>query len=179
MTGAVRLRSGHPSSPCPLIPLWQSRRASMMRRAFRAAPHRVTSPFPGSVAVARWCPPSRSCRGASPPAHGFASGRDRGPTQGPLEHHGEPSRGSSRGTRKILDLRRVMPSRRPGLRDAHCGSGRDQSGRSKLGSQQSPRHGLTRRCSGRAAAGSEQPRASSFVWAPHFVPGRTPLNFIR
>jgi len=142
----------------------------MKRLGFRAAPHRVTTPFPLTVGVARLCPPSRSCRGASPPAHGFPTGQDPGPIQGPLEHPRGLSRGSSRGTREIPDLRssRLPQGRAHGTSVED--SGHDQSGRSKLGSQQSPRHGPTRRCSGRAAAGSEQPQASSFVCGSSLPP---------
>ena len=100
-------------------------------------------------------PPSRSCRGASPPAHAFSTGRDRSPIQGLLTHHREQSRGSSRETLKIQDLRSSCLPECRGPRDCRCGSGRDQSGRTSSAANKSPRHGLTRRCSGLASLAAE------------------------
>jgi len=116
-------------------------------------------------------PLSTSCRGASPPAQGFPTGRDPGHIQGPIEQPGEPSRGSSRGTPEIRDLQSSSLRQGRAHKTLGEGSGHDQSGRSKLGSQQSPRHGLTRRCSGLASLAAE---LHSLGWAWRLAPPGRP-----
>jgi len=153
--GQVRLRSGQSSRPCPLTTSWQSRRAqrrACVNRRRRTASH---LPFPESVVVAGSALLSRSCRGASPPAHGSPCGRDPGPIQGTTRASRRSIKGSLQwgpGDSRPSELR---TSARPGPQASVQGSGHDQSGRSEHGGQQSERHRLTRRCSGLASLAAE------------------------